>query len=92
MKLHTGRRGDGPLLLCHPGGPGFDGSELHDLGGLDRTRTLLLLDPRGSGRTGRLERASVWDRLSRRDTLDPFARMIAERKDRGFDWDQIIRP
>src|SRR5262249_6199880 len=38
----------GPLLLCHPGGPGFDGSELHDLGGLDRTRTLLLLDPRGS--------------------------------------------
>jgi proline iminopeptidase len=55
VKLHTERRGDGPLLLCHPGGPGFDGSELHDLGGLDRTRTLLLLDPRGSGRTGPAE-------------------------------------
>jgi proline iminopeptidase len=52
VKLHTERRGSGPLLVCHPGGPGFDGSELHDLGGLDRTRTLLLLDPRGSGRTG----------------------------------------
>jgi pimeloyl-ACP methyl ester carboxylesterase len=52
MKLHTERRGNGPRLVCHPGGPGFDGSELHDLGGLDRTRTLLLVDPRGSGRTG----------------------------------------
>ena len=49
MKLHAERRGSGPLLVCHPGGPGFDGSELHDLGGLDRTRTLLLVDPRGTG-------------------------------------------
>src|SRR5947208_664087 len=46
------RPGDGPLLVCHPGGPGFDASELHGLGGLDRTRTLLLVDPRGSGPTG----------------------------------------
>lgn len=52
MKLHTTRRGDGPLLVCHPGGPGFDGSELHDLGGLDASRTLLLVDPRGTGGTG----------------------------------------
>jgi proline iminopeptidase len=52
VKLHTERRGSGPLLVCHPGGPGFDGDELHDLGGLDATRTLLLLDPRGSGGTG----------------------------------------
>jgi len=52
VRLHTERRGEGPLLVCHPGGPGFGGSELHDLGGLDRTRTLLLADPRGSGRTG----------------------------------------
>ena len=49
MKLHTTRRGNGPLLVCHPGGPGFDGSELVDLGGLDATRTLLLVDPRGTG-------------------------------------------
>jgi pimeloyl-ACP methyl ester carboxylesterase len=49
MKLHTTRRGTGPLLVCHPGGPGFDGSELHDLGGLDATRMLLLIDPRGTG-------------------------------------------
>ena len=53
MKLATARRGDGPLLLCHPGGPGFDASELRDLGGLDATRTLLLIDPRGSGGSAR---------------------------------------
>lgn len=55
MKLHTNRRGDGPLLVCHPGGPGFDGSELHDLGGLDATRTLLLVDPRGTGGSAEAE-------------------------------------
>jgi pimeloyl-ACP methyl ester carboxylesterase len=49
VKLHTRRLGTGPLLVCHPGGPGFDGSELADLGGLDATRTLLLVDPRGTG-------------------------------------------
>jgi pimeloyl-ACP methyl ester carboxylesterase len=38
----------GPELFCHPGGPGFDGSELGDLGGLDATRTLVLIDPRGT--------------------------------------------
>jgi pimeloyl-ACP methyl ester carboxylesterase len=64
VKLHTGRRGDGPLLLCHPGGPGFDGSELDDLGGLDRTRTLLLLDPRGSGGTGTAESYLLDDYVS----------------------------
>lgn len=37
-----------PELFCHPGGPGFDGGELGDLGGLDETRTLVLIDPRGS--------------------------------------------
>ncbi|MFL5928675.1 MAG: alpha/beta fold hydrolase [Gaiellaceae bacterium] len=52
MRLHTERRGEGPLLVCHPGGPGFDAGELHDLAGLGRTHTLLLVDPRGSGRTG----------------------------------------
>lgn len=52
MKPAVTRRGSGPLLFCHPGGPGFSGAELHDLGGLDATRSLLLLDPRGTGATG----------------------------------------
>lgn len=50
MSLGHRRLGAGPLLLCHPGGPGFDGDELGNLGGLDATRELLLLDPRGSKR------------------------------------------
>jgi pimeloyl-ACP methyl ester carboxylesterase len=41
--------GRGPLLLCHPGGPGFGGSYFQDLGGLVDTRTLVLLDPAGTG-------------------------------------------
>jgi len=49
VKLETTRRGEGPLLFCHPGGPGFDASELGGLGGLDSSRTLLLIDPRGTG-------------------------------------------
>jgi pimeloyl-ACP methyl ester carboxylesterase len=45
--LHYALRGSGPLLVCQPGGPGRPGSYLDDLGGV--ARTLLLLDPRGSG-------------------------------------------
>jgi pimeloyl-ACP methyl ester carboxylesterase len=41
--------GSGPPLVCHPGGPGFAGAELADLGGLDSNHTLVLLDPRGTG-------------------------------------------
>src|SRR3954463_9996135 len=41
--------GSGPMLVCHSGGPGFAGAELADLGGLSSDRTLVLLDPRGTG-------------------------------------------
>jgi pimeloyl-ACP methyl ester carboxylesterase len=39
----------------------LDGSELHDLGGLDRTRTLLLVDPRGTGGSPEAERYALGD-------------------------------
>jgi proline iminopeptidase len=42
-------RGDGDLLVCHPGGPGFSGAYLGELGGLARFRALVLWDPRGTG-------------------------------------------
>lgn len=38
--------GDGPLLVCHPGGPGRAPSYLRDLGGLAATRTLLYVHAR----------------------------------------------
>ncbi len=41
--------GQGPLLVCLPGGPGRAAAYLEDLGGLTATRTLLLLDSRGTG-------------------------------------------
>jgi proline iminopeptidase len=50
-ELFYDTHGEGDLLLCHPGGPGFSGAYLGDLGGLDRSRTLVVLDPRGTGRS-----------------------------------------
>ena len=41
--------GNGPGVLCVPGGPGRASTYLEDLGGLDRSHTLHLLDNRGSG-------------------------------------------
>jgi pimeloyl-ACP methyl ester carboxylesterase len=41
--------GAGQPLLCLPGGPMLDSAYLGDLGGLDRHRRLVLLDPRGTG-------------------------------------------
>jgi len=39
--------GAGPSLVCHPGGPGVSAALFADLGGLDRERTLIQLNPRG---------------------------------------------
>lgn len=41
--------GEGPSLVCLPGGPGRSSEYLGDLGGLARTRRLILVDPRGVG-------------------------------------------
>lgn len=41
--------GTGPSLLCVPGGPGRAANYLDDLGGLSKSRTLHLLDSRGTG-------------------------------------------
>jgi proline iminopeptidase len=45
------RLGSGPTLVCHPGGPGFSSLYLSNLGGLDEELELVLLDPRGTGRS-----------------------------------------
>jgi len=42
------REGSGPLLVCHPGGPGFSSRYFGDLAGLGESFTLVLLNPRGS--------------------------------------------
>jgi pimeloyl-ACP methyl ester carboxylesterase len=45
--------GSGPVLLCHPGGPGFSAGYFGDLPELAAQRTLILLDPRGTGASDR---------------------------------------
>ena len=48
LTLSYERRGSGPLLLCHPGGPGCSAAEFRDFAGLDDTFDLVFLSPRGS--------------------------------------------
>lgn len=43
--------GEGPTVICLPGGPGRAAAYLEDLGGLGASRRLALLDGRGSGRS-----------------------------------------
>ena len=50
-RLAVHETGSGPPLLCIPGGPGRASAYLEDLAGLDRDRTLLMLDTRGTGRS-----------------------------------------
>src|SRR5690349_11918730 len=49
LRLACHLKGDGPPLVCLPGGPMMDSAYLRDLGGLDADRQLVLLDPRGTG-------------------------------------------
>jgi proline iminopeptidase len=52
-KLTYRRMGTGPVLACHPGGPGFSSSEFGDLAGLWERYTLVMLNPRGTGGSDR---------------------------------------
>jgi proline iminopeptidase len=51
--LSYGVTASGPALVCHPGGPGFSSLYFGDLAGLDTERTLVLVDPRGTGGSSR---------------------------------------
>ena len=42
------RHGAGPLLVCHPGGPGIGPAYFSDLAGLGQDFELLVLEPRGT--------------------------------------------
>lgn len=52
-RLAFERRGAGPVLVCHPGGPGFSARFFDDAAGLDVHFELVLLDPRGTGGSDR---------------------------------------
>ena len=48
-RLAYRRTGEGPVLVCHGGGPGFSSLYLGGLAGLGDELELVLLDPRGTG-------------------------------------------
>jgi pimeloyl-ACP methyl ester carboxylesterase len=54
------REGMGPLLVCHPGGPGFSARYFHDLAGLGESFTLILFNPRGTEGSDRPADASAY--------------------------------
>jgi len=52
-KLSYRKLGTGPVLVCHPGGPGLSPTYLGDLAGLWTRFTLIILNPRGTGASDR---------------------------------------
>jgi len=52
-KVGYRRIGNGPVLVCHPGGPGFSSLYFADLAGLWERFTLILLNPRGTADSDR---------------------------------------
>lgn len=52
-KLTYRKMGTGPVVVCHPGGPGFSSSYFADLAGLWERFTLVMLNPRGTGGSDR---------------------------------------
>jgi pimeloyl-ACP methyl ester carboxylesterase len=48
-KLTYRKLGHGPVLVCHPGGPGFSSTYFGDLAALWEQFTLIMVNPRGTG-------------------------------------------
>lgn len=53
LELTYRKLGHGPVVVCHPGGPGFSSAYFGDLAGLWEQFTLVLLNPRGTGSSDR---------------------------------------
>jgi proline-specific peptidase len=68
-RLTYRREGAGPILVCHPGGPGFSSRYLVDLDGLADTFTLILLDPRGTGQSDAASSYATSDYVADLDAL-----------------------
>ena len=52
-KLTYRKLGHGPVLVCHPGGPGFSSTYFGDLAALWEQFTLVMLNPRGTAGSSR---------------------------------------
>lgn len=71
--------GEGRALVCHPGGPGFSSLYFRDLAGLGTHFRLVLLDPRGTGKSPRPSDPSAY-------TINDYVADLEEARDRlGLD-------
>ena len=52
-KVTYRKLGHGPVLVCHPGGPGFSATYFGDLAALWEQFTLIMVNPRGTGGSAR---------------------------------------
>jgi proline-specific peptidase len=68
-RLAYRREGSGPILVCHPGGPGYSGLTLTPLLELADARTVVLVDPRGTGGSDRAASYELDDYVSDLDEL-----------------------
>ncbi len=66
------REGEGPLLVCHPGGPGFSARYFGDLAGLGAHFTLIMVNPRGSEGSDRPSDPSAYQTSDYVADLDEF--------------------
>jgi proline iminopeptidase len=59
-KLTYRSLGNGPMLVCHPGGPGLSSAYFGDLAGLWERFTLIEINPRGTGASDRPKDRSAY--------------------------------
>ncbi len=76
--------GEGPLLVCHPGGPGFSSRYFGDLAGLAASFTLVKVNPRGTGGSDRPTDPRAYD------TADYVADLEELRAHLGVDWLDLL--
>ena len=60
-KLTYRKLGHGPVLVCHPGGPGFSSTYFGDLAALWEQFTLIMLNPRGTGGSDRPSASGAYE-------------------------------
>jgi pimeloyl-ACP methyl ester carboxylesterase len=85
--------GAGPPLVCLPGGPGRVSEYLGDLGGLSRSRQLIMVDTRGTGESADASDPASYrcDRLAGDVEALRLRRAIQLRRElpAGWDWDNV---
>jgi pimeloyl-ACP methyl ester carboxylesterase len=70
LTLTWHERGSGPALVLHSGGPGCSSRYFGRLPELEAERTLLLIDPRGTGESGRPSDPSAYNLEDHADDLE----------------------